>query len=151
MGKGQASQPFTKSLNKDEQEVVSGKQNVKAACPKDKMEYKLFSSPGEEGKREGDWGGPPLPVVRGWGFGVVTHFLLLNPPPPPPPTNPLFTPTTLANRTQQHNVFWTYKIHLHPSISCSWLQPIQRNMRPSLAEHPDQVCPSVFQTRQQID
>ena len=49
MGKGQASQPFTKSLNKDEQEVVSGKQNVKAACPKDKMEYKLFSSPGEEG------------------------------------------------------------------------------------------------------
>ena len=50
MGKGQASQPFTKSLNKDEQEVVSGKQNVKAACPKDKLEYKLFSSPGEEGK-----------------------------------------------------------------------------------------------------
>ena len=51
MGKGQASQPFTKSLNKDEQEVVSGKQNVKAACPKDKLEYKLFSSPGEDGKR----------------------------------------------------------------------------------------------------
>ena len=136
MGKGQASQPFTKSLNKDEQEVVSGKQNVKAACPKDKMEYKLFSSPGEEGKREGDWGGHPLPFVLS---------------PPSPHTNPLFTPTTLANRTQQYNVFWTYKIHLHPSLSCSWLQPIQRNMRPSLAEHPDQVCPSVFQTRQQID
>ena len=67
MGKGQASQPFTKSLNKDEQEVVSGKQNVKAACPK---EYKLFSSPGEEGKRERDWGGHPLPFV-------------LSPPPPP--------------------------------------------------------------------
>ena len=134
MGKGQASQPFTKSLNKDEQEVVSGKQNVKAACPKDKLEYKLFSSPGEDGK--------------GRGTGEVILFLLFS---PPPPTNPLFTPTTLANRTQQHNAFWTYKIHLHPSISCSWLQPIQRNMRPSLAEHPDQVCPSVFQTRQQID
>ena len=64
MGKGQASQPFTKSLNKDEQEVVSGKQNVKAACPKDKLEYKLFSSPGEDGKREGDWGGHPLPFVH---------------------------------------------------------------------------------------
>ena len=132
MGKGQASQPFTKSLNKDEQVVFSGKQNVKAACPKDKLEYKLFSSPGEDGK--------------GRGIGEVILFLLFS-----PPTNPLFTPTTLANRTQQHNVFWTYKIHLHPSISCSWLQPIQRNMRPSLAEHPDQVCPSVFQTRQQID
>ena len=71
MGKGQASQPFTKSLNKDEQEVVSGKQNVKAACPKDKLEYKLFSSPGEDGKREGDWGGHPLP------------FVLPHPPPPP--------------------------------------------------------------------
>ena len=88
MGKGQASQPFTKSLNKDEQEVVSGKQNVKAACPKDKMEYKLFSSPGEEGKREGDLGGPPLPFVLwggGGGFWVVILFLLFSPPPPPPP------------------------------------------------------------------
>ena len=68
MGKGQASQPFTKSLNKDEQEVVSGKQNVKAACPKDKLEYKLFSSPGEDGK--------------GRGIGEVTLFLLFTPPPP---------------------------------------------------------------------
>ena len=69
MGKGQASQPFTKSLNKDEQEVVSGKQNVKAACPKDKLEYKLFSSPGEDGK--------------GRGIGEVILFLLFSPPPIP--------------------------------------------------------------------
>ena len=132
MGKGQASQPFTKSLNKDEQEVVSGKQNVKAAVTS--WNISCFRALGKMGK--------------GRGIGEVILFLLFS---PPPPTNPLFTPTTLANRTQQHNVFWTYKIHLHPSISCSWLQPIQRNMRPSLAEHPDQVCPSVFQTRQQID
>ena len=90
MGKGQASQPFTKSLNKDEQEVVSGKQNVKAACPKDKLEYKLFSSPGEEGKREGDWGGHPLPCVvwgGGGGGGVWGGHPFLFFPPPPPPTH----------------------------------------------------------------
>ena len=74
MGKGQASQPFTKSLNKDEQEVVSGKQNVKAACPKDKLDYKLFSSPGEVGKRVGDWGCNPLPFVL----------------PPPPHQSPFY-------------------------------------------------------------
>ena len=56
MGKGQASQPFTKSLNKDEQEVVSGKQNVKAACPK---EYKLFSSPWGRGEKGGGLGRSP--------------------------------------------------------------------------------------------
>ena len=28
------------------QEVVPGKQNVRAACPKDKLEFKFFSSPG---------------------------------------------------------------------------------------------------------
>ena len=47
MGKGQASQPFTKSLNKDEQEVALSKQNEKAACPKDKLEFKFYLRPGD--------------------------------------------------------------------------------------------------------
>ena len=68
--------------------------------------------------------------------------------PPPRPSSPL-APTTLANRTHQCNVLRTYKIHLHPSVSCSWIQGIHRNMTPSLAGRPDQVCPSIFQTRQQ--
>ena len=114
--------------------MALSKQNEKAACPKDKLEFKFFSRPVEEGKRERDWGGLPLPL-----------FSL---PPPPPPPSPL-APTTLANRTHQYNVFWMYKIHLHPSVSCSWIQGIHRNMRPSLAGRQDQVCPSVFQTRQQ--
>ena len=98
MGKGQASQPFTKSLNKDEQEVVSGKQNVKAAYPKDKLDYKLFSSPGEDGKREGDWGGHPLPFVL------------------PPPIPFLRLPRWL---TEHNNIMFsgrTKYTHIHQSL-----------------------------------
>ena len=115
--------------------MALSKQNEKAACPKDKLEFKFFSRPEEEGKRERDWGGLPLPL-----FSLPLH--------PPPPSSPL-APTTLANRTHQCNVLRTYKIHLHPSVSCSWIQGIHRNMTPSLAGRPDQVCPSIFQTRQQ--
>ena len=116
--------------------MALSKQNEKAACPKDKLEFKFFSRPEEEGKRERDWGGLPLPL-----FSLPLH-------PRPLPSSPL-APTTLANRTHQCNVLRTYKIHLHPSVSCSWIQGIHRNMTPSLAGRPDQVCPSIFQTRQQ--
>ena len=87
---------------------------------------------------------------KGAGLGRTPSSFVFSPssPAPPPPSSPL-APTTLANRTHQCNVLRTYKIHLHPSVSCSWIQGIHRNMTPSLAGRPDQVCPSVFQTRQQ--
>lgn len=31
-------------MNKDEQEVIPGKPNVRAACPKDKLDFNLFLS-----------------------------------------------------------------------------------------------------------
>ena len=55
--------------------MALSKQNEKAACPKDKLEFKFFSRPEEEGKRERDWGGLPLPLFS----------LPLHPPPPPHP------------------------------------------------------------------
>ena len=42
MGKGLGKSPINYIINKDKQEVVSGKQNVRAACPKDKLEFKIF-------------------------------------------------------------------------------------------------------------
>ena len=39
-----------KIINEDDQEVAFGKRNVRAACPKDKLEFKVFffSSPGKK-------------------------------------------------------------------------------------------------------
>ena len=39
-----------KIINEDDQEVAFGKWNVRAACPKDKLEFKVFffSSPGKK-------------------------------------------------------------------------------------------------------
>ena len=87
---------------------------------------------------------------KGRWIGEDSLFPLFSPPPPPLQPNILsFASTTVANKTPQCNGLWTYKMHLHPSVSCSWLQAVHRNMTPPLAGRPDQVCPSVFQTRQQ--
>ena len=45
MGKRQSQSSSNKIINEDQQEVALGKQNMTAACPKDKLEFKSFSSP----------------------------------------------------------------------------------------------------------
>lgn len=45
MGKGLSKSSSNKIIDEDKQEVVTVKQNKWAACPKDKLEFKLFSSP----------------------------------------------------------------------------------------------------------
>lgn len=45
MGKGLSKSFSNKIIDEDKQEVATGKQNKWAACPKDKLEFKLFSSP----------------------------------------------------------------------------------------------------------
>ena len=45
MGKGPDNSTSNKIINFDEQRVALGKQNVKAAYPKDKLEFKFFLSP----------------------------------------------------------------------------------------------------------
>ena len=45
MGKGLSKVPSNKIISYDEREVALGKQNVRAACPKDKLEFQFFSSP----------------------------------------------------------------------------------------------------------
>ena len=41
MSKGAGKSLSNKIINKDQQEVVLGKWNVRAACPKDKLELKF--------------------------------------------------------------------------------------------------------------
>ena len=45
MGKGLSKSSSNKIIDEDKQEMATGKQNKWAACPKDKLEFKLFSSP----------------------------------------------------------------------------------------------------------
>lgn len=45
MGKGLSKSSSNKIIDKDKQEVATGKQDMWAACPKDKLEFKLFSIP----------------------------------------------------------------------------------------------------------
>ena len=45
MGKGLSKSSSNKIINYNKQEVVPGKQNVEAAWPKDKLEFKFFASP----------------------------------------------------------------------------------------------------------
>ena len=42
MGKDLGKSSSNKIINWDDQEVALGKQNVRAACPKDKLEFKIF-------------------------------------------------------------------------------------------------------------
>lgn len=45
MGRGLNNVPSNKIISEDKQEVALGWQNVRAACPKDKLEFQFFSSP----------------------------------------------------------------------------------------------------------
>ena len=45
MSKGPGKSSSHKIINQDQQEVASGKQNMRAAYQKDKLEIKFFSSP----------------------------------------------------------------------------------------------------------
>ena len=45
MGKGPGNSSSNNIITQDYQEVASGKQNVRATCPKDKLEFNGFSSP----------------------------------------------------------------------------------------------------------
>lgn len=45
MGKGLSKSSSNKIIDEDKQELATGKQNKWAACPKDKLGFKLFSSP----------------------------------------------------------------------------------------------------------
>lgn len=45
MGKGLSKSSSNKIIDEDKQVVVTGKQNMWATYPKDKLEFKLFSSP----------------------------------------------------------------------------------------------------------
>ena len=45
MGQGLGRPSSNKTINKKVQEVALGKQNVTAACPKEKLEFKFFSGP----------------------------------------------------------------------------------------------------------
>ena len=45
MGKGLSKSSSNEIINKDEQEVAPGKQNMRAACSKDKREFQFFLSP----------------------------------------------------------------------------------------------------------
>ena len=42
MSKGSGKSTSNKIINQDQQEVASGKQNMRAACQKDNMEIKFF-------------------------------------------------------------------------------------------------------------
>ena len=42
MSKGSGKSTSNKIINQDQQEVASGKQNMRAACQKDKLEIKFF-------------------------------------------------------------------------------------------------------------
>ena len=42
MGKAPGKSSFNKIINYDEQEFTPGKQNVRDACPKDKVEFNVF-------------------------------------------------------------------------------------------------------------
>lgn len=46
MGKGLGKSSNAKITSCDKQEMVSDKQNVRAAYPTDKLDFKIFSSPG---------------------------------------------------------------------------------------------------------
>ena len=45
MSKGSGKSTSNKIINQDQQEVASGKQNMIAACQKDKLEIKFFFEP----------------------------------------------------------------------------------------------------------
>lgn len=45
MGKGLSKSSSNKIIDEDKQEVATVKENKWAACPKDKLEFKLFSIP----------------------------------------------------------------------------------------------------------
>ena len=45
MGKGLRKSSSNKIIDEDKQVVATGKQDMWAACPKDKLEFKLFSIP----------------------------------------------------------------------------------------------------------
>ena len=45
MSKGSGKSTSNKIINQDQQEVASGKQNMRAACQKDKLEIKFFGGP----------------------------------------------------------------------------------------------------------
>ena len=44
MGKGLSKVPSNKIISWDEQEVALSQQNVRAACPKDKLEFQFFQA-----------------------------------------------------------------------------------------------------------
>ena len=46
MGKGLGKSSSTKITSYNKQEMVPDKQNVSVACPKDKLDFKIFSSSG---------------------------------------------------------------------------------------------------------
>ena len=45
MSKGPGKSSSSKIFNQDQQELASGKQNMRAACQKDKLEIKFFGGP----------------------------------------------------------------------------------------------------------
>ena len=45
MSKGPGKSSSNKIFNQDQQELASGKQNMRAACQKDKLEIKFFGGP----------------------------------------------------------------------------------------------------------